>query len=556
MTFPCTPSIVFLTARNCSTAYSAESMTEPRSIFGSETATAPDSDKTHIHRVAPLQTQTQAPERAPTWTPNLRLDLGALNSSAGGSAGAGAGAGGEEGAAVALHTPPVVAGRKRRPPATPAERDSATSPASEPLHKRRRIHRAPRYSVDLSRTSSTAAEPPPSPLFFSRSSRPHLAPRFSSGEAAARMLSNTQGEEGGIKTVHLARGAFNGLSPPATTNNASGRSSERSSMPRTASPDARDRHDRDPLRLLSSVNIIELLEQDTRPTFIVDIGHLANYTPESSSLQILFANTALRSSPATWELVAGKAPESLHAEVEDNHVQATLQFRKWLLSTVTHGDSPGPNPSPVEHGSVVWSCYTLRKRLRVISGAVPTHAAASITPASAPGPGQFSVPSTSSLGAVSASNMQTSPFSVKHGEPQDYFGSTVPAIVEEELPITSTEAQNQLVKARTIETRDISGIFQTAPTSTLSPSENRPSYNNECVLSAQSAGNIDSYTLRSEQGGPPEHDMGFFDWTRLPMSATLPRHIQFARSVDWANTPLGPIEFWSNDLRAMCNLIM
>jgi len=50
--------------------------------------------------------------------------------------------------------------------------------------------------------------------------------------------------------------------------------------------------------------------------------------------------------------------------------------------------------------------------------------------------------------------------------------------------------------------------------------------------------------------------MGFFDWTRLAISPSLPRHILFARSVDWASTPLGPIEYWSNDLRAMCNLIM
>lgn len=47
-----------------------------------------------------------------------------------------------------------------------------------------------------------------------------------------------------------------------------------------------------------------------------------------------------------------------------------------------------------------------------------------------------------------------------------------------------------------------------------------------------------------------------FDWTRLPISAALPRHIQFARSIDWAKTPLGPIESWAFDLRAMCNLIM
>ena len=40
------------------------------------------------------------------------------------------------------------------------------------------------------------------------------------------------------------------------------------------------------------------------------------------------------------------------------------------------------------------------------------------------------------------------------------------------------------------------------------------------------------------------------------MSAALPRHIQFARSINWAATPLGPIDTWSFDLRAMCNLIM
>lgn len=42
-----------------------------------------------------------------------------------------------------------------------------------------------------------------------------------------------------------------------------------------------------------------------------------------------------------------------------------------------------------------------------------------------------------------------------------------------------------------------------------------------------------------------------FDWTRLPMSAALPRHVQFARSIDWAATSLGPIENWTFDLRAM-----
>jgi len=442
-----------------------------------------------------------------------------------------------------VRTPPALAGRKRPPPAT-----LDPTPASEPLHKRRRLQRPARHSLDhfsFAKSAHFQANGQTSPLFFSsRSTRPHLPARFSSSEAAARMLSKAQGEEGGIKTVTLARGTFSGLSPPGPTSMTSGRSSERSSLPRTASPDARERGDRDPLRLLGSVGIVELLEHDTRPTFIVDIGHLANYNPESSSLQILFANSALRSSPATWELVAG--PPEL--EVED----ATIHFRNWLLSTGIQGDTPDVNPSPVEHGGVIWSCYTLRKRLRVVSGAVPTHAAASITPAS--GPSQFAIPSTSSAGAIAINSLQKSPFSVTLSEPQDYFGNSFPSVVEDEPAISVTAVQNQLSKTKTNSPRDVSGIFQKAPTSSLSSIERPSSFTNECVLRAQSAGDVDKF-LRDEDA-PQEHDMGFFDWTRLALSNTLPRHIQFARSVDWASTPLGPIEYWSNDLRAMCNLIM
>ena len=49
---------------------------------------------------------------------------------------------------------------------------------------------------------------------------------------------------------------------------------------------------------------------------------------------------------------------------------------------------------------------------------------------------------------------------------------------------------------------------------------------------------------------------GFFDWTRLPVTSAMSQHVQFARSVDWASTSLGPIEIWPPALRGMCNLIM
>jgi hypothetical protein len=55
-----------------------------------------------------------------------------------------------------------------------------------------------------------------SPLFSSRPpDRPHLPPRFSSWEAAQRMLSKAHAEEPHIKTVTLARGNYSEFGGPS-----------------------------------------------------------------------------------------------------------------------------------------------------------------------------------------------------------------------------------------------------------------------------------------------------------------------------------------------------
>jgi hypothetical protein len=455
--------------------------------------------------------------------------------------------GGEEfKAPLPVVTPPAVAGIKRS--ATSRTRDDA--PATEPLHKRRRLHTRARHSLDPFNCASSRPfrydGQPPSPLFFSsKRARPHLPARFSSSEAAARMLSKTRGEDGGIKTVTLARGTFSGLSPPGTTSVTSGRSSERASLPRTSSPDARARSD--PLKLLGSVGVVELLEHDTRPTFIVDIGDYANYTPELTTLQILFANNALRSNASIWETVAGK-PLEQPADEASSH--ATNQFRGWLLSTAAQADEWDANPSPVEHGGIVWSCYTLRKRLRIVSGGTPPMITADIPSTSASV--EFAIPSVSSVEQLSGRILDSVSLSNPSSERQDYFGP--PSVQETEEPnLLNTETHNHMNNTITNTSSNSSG--QTSQPNHLTlPSIDDASFTNECVLRAHSAGDVDSF--HREPKAPQCHDMGFFDWTRLSLSPSLPSHIQFARSIDWASTPLGPIEYWSNDLRAMCNLIM
>jgi hypothetical protein len=543
-------------------------MWEPRSIFtGNDTTpldTTPEQRRlgTAGHR-EPLSKTPDAPNAhtscdtppsfpvlQPPWTPTPPPERNSIQRP--GSAPLHSG-GGERGKVVAW-TPSTVIGIKRPPPPgdhTPATTPSrALKPISEPLHKRRRVPPRSRHSLDHLSLSKSAQfrldSRPPSPLFFSsRSTRPQLPPRFSSSEAAARMLSKAR-EDSGIKTVTLARGTFSGLSPPGPASRSSGRTSERSSVPQTVSPDARDKSD--PLRMLGSVGIVELLEQDGRPTFIVDIGDFTNYT-EAANLQILFANSALRSSSSTWDLVAGKPTDS----ATDDLSHATCQFRSWLLSTVVQSDNVELNPPPVEHGGIIWSCYTLRKRLRVVSGAFTTHATSLLSTSAA---NESAICSAASVGLVSENANELSSTSIPNCEPQDYFGATVCTVTQGEPTPPMSAPQPGPTYYITDSSDDGSGLFPKPSRKSIPSIEESTSFANECVLRAHTAGDVDPFHRETTSQRVENQDMGFFDWTRLALSPSLPRHIQFARSIDWASTALGPIEYWSNDLRAMCNLIM
>lgn len=47
-----------------------------------------------------------------------------------------------------------------------------------------------------------------------------------------------------------------------------------------------------------------------------------------------------------------------------------------------------------------------------------------------------------------------------------------------------------------------------------------------------------------------------FDWTDELPPLKLSAHAAWARSINWAATPLGPMNTWSSQLRSICNLVM
>ena len=148
------------------------------------------------------------------------------------------------------------------------------------------------------------------------------------------MLSKARHEEGQVKTVSLARGVVTTPNIPTSSPHlqhpptSSRGSSERVLTTRSRSPES-SHGAKDMPNLLNSIGIVELLEQDERPTFIVDLGDKSNYGP--GPLQLVFANLALRTYNGLEALVSGSAEDASPVSQNVSPIQVVARERgcKW-----------------------------------------------------------------------------------------------------------------------------------------------------------------------------------------------------------------------------------
>ena len=352
------------------------------------------------------------------------------------------------------------------------------------------------------------------------------------------MLNRASKEEAvGSKTIQLARGSMSHATPSrplaVRTPSGSGRSyNGLTGKNKTPS----DRNSRTPgLSILDQIGVTEVLDHDERPTFIIDLADQANFEP--GTLKFLYANASLKAAAGVLDRITGIGIQ------ESPGLTATTafsDFKAWATSYVKDHEALDIALPSFTFGGASWSCSPLRKRLRLFRG-YPS--SSHIVFGSNPPSVRF--PSTS---FVSKENVKTSPRvdSLQEG-PQDYFGSAATSF-QKHLHTNIMDNTDNSHEREGYSTRSLARPFQTKPNSAaVSPLGTR---DDEARFRAASAGDIDHFPIYSQK------DQGFFDWTQLPNSPSLPRHVQFARSIDWASTSLGPIESWPSELRSMCNLIM
>ncbi|KAI8279354.1 hypothetical protein K4K56_012745 [Colletotrichum sp. SAR 10_98] len=375
-----------------------------------------------------------------------------------------------------------------------------------PLKKPRRL--APPRTIDLPRPPTAAAilaarnQGVTSPLFFSRSNTRRPMPTRSNplppSDAAAVLLARLREENDGVHTVRLARGtvhargaARSGSTPGSSSLSSSAEAtltSSRSPISQSTGPGVAE---------LRNIGVVELLEQDERPTFIIDLANPVNN--QRTALHLLYANAALRASVGVLELLSVEGDDAIKNS-EYTH------FKAWAMSFVKNQESLDVCLPSHNYGGIMWTCSTLRKRYRFVSGNMSAVSTAPDSPAP--------LAEESAVLEQRHKGPSPQPTILQIEEEPDYFGDAVS------------------------DTHDM----------------NNTTMGEDCIM-ADDGGrhHTDEFTQQVFQTNMMKPS---FDWTRIQITDDLSDHIRFARNVDWASTALGPIEHWSSDLRAMANMVM
>jgi PAS domain S-box-containing protein len=250
------------------------------------------------------------------------------------------------------------------------------------------------------------------------------------------------------------------------------------------------------VQLLQGIGVVELLEQDERPTFIIDLNDPANFHP--GPLHLLYANIALRTTPGLLQLLQFN-------QAEPRHSPEFSEFKAWAASLVGDKSGTAAAAQSAPYAGFPWTFSTLRRRFRIIRG----YQNMTFNTATSPSQTEASRPSPAAEPSPSRPWPEERPISP--GERSDYFGRA-----EQKHPRSHSEPRSRAGSTADTVIRPFDDLALSSP------------------------------TLRTT-----------FDWTRIPIDDPgLSAHHRFARSIDWASTPLGPIESWPLELRIMSSMIM
>ena len=270
----------------------------------------------------------------------------------------------------------------------------------------------------------------------------------------------------------------------------------------------------EPAAELDQLGIREVFDQDSRPTFIIDLDpDEEKSSVQGNSLTPIFSNAALRLHHRLYDVVTGNDVSTEGSS--SNQAAAYLEFRAWATSVTKHDDSKDIFPLFFEFEDMLWTGSTVRRRWRILSGNMLSRQTAPARDLASGGPVEV---------ASGAMPLRT--------KPKSDVPSERASLTRSEGTSTSNVGMT-LASSRQAERLDFSKTSKTSLESS----------------SGKSSGSKQAIALAA-----PEH--ACTDWTVAEPKGHLTEHMKFARSVDWSATPLGPMSTWSREFRQIVNLCM
>lgn len=306
-----------------------------------------------------------------------------------------------------------------------------------------------------------------------------------------------------------------------------------------------------PGTVFGGLDIKEVLNADSRPTFVIDLDPDDPSQNVTTVIDPVFCNTALRSHERLLDAVLGrpngadagagigigigKYPMDENQELAEEDslpdVEATVKhkdFKAWATGVTTHDDSKDVYPLSFHYQDLLWIGSTVCKRWRLISGNRQWKAE-NQTPLDLSSGAPLEVATGGARENPSNKNIASRKGPSKSS--QNY------AEVDDCSAVNGSEHSNRSVLG---EDDRLSPIFYP-----------RQSTN---AASVRTGNSKSSKNMSINLAILPERNT--IDWTAPEPQGQLSTHLQYVRSVDWSATSLGPMDQWSPDFRQIANLVM
>ncbi|KAF2436260.1 aerobic respiration control sensor protein arcB [Tothia fuscella] len=271
----------------------------------------------------------------------------------------------------------------------------------------------------------------------------------------------------------------------------------------------------DPANELDSLGVREVLDQDSRPCFVLDLD--PDHDGKSTSANALiptFCNSALRLHEKLHDAIIGTDASGLPSA---NDSTTYDEFKSWARSVTKFDDSKDVFPLSVLYGDFLWTGSTVRKRWRLISGNLCWGTNIPLRDLSAGPPGEVAT-----------------------------GGMRVEQAKSHNVSLNSARKRTNSKTAPTT----MGGTTLVSATQTAS----KPSYFPKTEGSSSGDTGGSSGAKSTLNLSLPEKAV--IDWTADKPRGTLSNHVLFARTIKWASTPLGAMNSWSPEFRQVANLLM